>query len=157
VNKKAVRDTSLLFWISERPTRAQFTIREHFERLVGKPRLLQPLVNQDEAVSFAAQWNAIGGDSCQPCCDADSFRFDILGPPHSPWNKSASRVFRDSYIDYYNLPSTTAVMMDVEDSFFVRLRTLKRSYNASRLMLDQRRSVSSKARRYQRKAQVCSS
>jgi len=136
---------------------SQATIRGHLERLVGKNRLLQPLVDQDEAAAFAARWNMVGEDSCRPCCDADSFRFDILGLPHSPWNKSASRVFRDSYIDYYNLPSTTAVMLDVEDSFFTCLKTLKRSYRASRLLLGQRLNVSSKTRRYQRKSQVCGS
>jgi hypothetical protein len=152
-NRKAVRKHSL----PPMPlTISQAKVRQYLERLVGKGRLLVPLVHADEAVAFAARWNVDEGESCGPCCNAESFKFDILGPPHSPWNKSASRVFCDSYIKFYNLPSTHAVIMDVENSFFLRLKTLKQKFKSSRLLADQQETVRARARRYQRKSQVCS-
>src|SRR5262249_32303144 len=75
---------------------------------------------------------------------------------HSPWNKSASHVFSKSYIKYYNLPSTPAVVVDVEDAFFTRLKTLKQKIKVSRLTMGIATSERARARRYQRKTQVCS-
>lgn len=135
----------------------QSAVREHLIRLVGKDRLLTPLVIRAQAIAFAAAWNIDNGESCGPCCTADDFRFDIEGPAHSPWNMSACRVFCADYIEHHKLPSTANIMKDIEHSFYTRLKTLRRKYVLHLLQQDRQAAVARKNRRYQRKSRVRSS
>ncbi|KAF8237982.1 hypothetical protein L208DRAFT_1244625 [Tricholoma matsutake] len=91
------------------------------------------MVTQQEATLFAAEWNIDEGESSHPCCDVSHFRFDILGMPHSPWNRSAARVFCADLIMDRDLPSTPDIMESVMESFYTRLKMLKRDYRLSLL------------------------
>jgi len=132
-------------------------VREHLERLVGKDRLLTPLVTRVQAVAFAAAWNLDKGESCDDCCTADNFRFDIEGPAHSPWNMAACRVFCADYMKYHKLPSTANITKDIERSFYTRLKTLRRKYVLHLSQPDRQAIVTRENRRHQRKSRVRSS
>ena len=36
-----------------------------------------------------------------PCCTENDFRFDVIGAPRSPWNKSVADVFTSSFMTKY--------------------------------------------------------
>ncbi|KAJ7877686.1 hypothetical protein B0H13DRAFT_1570562, partial [Mycena leptocephala] len=59
------------------------------------------------------------------------FRFDILGTPHSAWNKSAARVFADFTIRRLCLPNTTEMFQAVCQAFSAHLETIIRKYKVS--------------------------
>ncbi|KAF8229290.1 hypothetical protein L208DRAFT_1287236 [Tricholoma matsutake] len=112
------------------------------------------MVTQQEAALFAAEWNIDEGESSCPCCDASHFRFDILRMPHSPWNRSAARVFCDDLIMDRDLPSTPDIMESVMESFYMRLKTLKRDYKLSLLQPAERLISARDTRCHQQKYNI---
>lgn len=106
----------------------QRSIRQHFVKLIGEDRLLIPTVSRPEADAFAAGWNLDNGDSVPPCCTESSFRIDLLGTPHSPWNQSAARVFCSSFIRFHHLSHSSATITDITNAFYTRVKTLKSDY-----------------------------
>jgi hypothetical protein len=91
------------------------------------------MVTSQQAAQFAAAWNIDDGESSEPCCVASHFRIDILGTPRSPWNRSAARVFCDDFLKEKDLTPTPDIMQDVMDSFYTRLKTLRRDYQLNLL------------------------
>ncbi len=83
-------------------------------------------VNQEELDAYAASWNLDNGLSCHPCCGPDYFRFDLIGKPRSPWNKSAARVFAIDFITAHQVSKRS--FDDIIESFFVRVKTLQAQY-----------------------------
>ncbi|KAF8880278.1 hypothetical protein BD779DRAFT_1675976 [Infundibulicybe gibba] len=82
-------------------------------------------VTREEALDFAAAWSANGGESSLLSCTLDHFRVDLLGKPHSPWNRSAARVFADAFIHAHNLDRTPDAIDDVSRCFFSRIKSMK--------------------------------
>ncbi|KAJ7601356.1 hypothetical protein DFH06DRAFT_1026347, partial [Mycena polygramma] len=58
----------------------------------------------------------------------DYFRFDILGTPHSPWNKSAVRVFADFIIERNAFPNSVEMFDAICKAFTTHLETIMRRY-----------------------------
>ncbi|KAJ7192142.1 hypothetical protein C8J57DRAFT_1109805 [Mycena rebaudengoi] len=59
------------------------------------------------------------------------FRFDILGTPSSPWNKSAARVFANLAIQQLCLPDTVEMFKAIRRGFTQYLDTIIRRYKVS--------------------------
>jgi hypothetical protein len=130
-------------------------LRKHLTELVGKDRLLIPLVTNEQAAAFEALWNVDHGGSCSSCCSAHDFRFDILGAPHSPWNSSAARVFADHFTTFHGIPQTPTAIHDAMACFFTRIKTLKDGYKCLSKGEHEQRIIARSSRRYQRKNTVC--
>ncbi|KAJ7429043.1 hypothetical protein B0H11DRAFT_1770383 [Mycena galericulata] len=62
---------------------------------------------------------------------AHSFRYDVQGTPHSPWNKSAARVFADAVIQKNGLPNTVEMFDALQRAFTAHLETIIRRYRSS--------------------------
>lgn len=84
------------------------------------------MVSRVQARIFATGWNIDQGQSCDPCCDKDNFRIDLFGPPTSPWNKSAARVFCQDFTALHGIPESANE--DVIKAFETRVKTLKAAY-----------------------------
>ncbi|TFK68612.1 hypothetical protein BDN72DRAFT_897950 [Pluteus cervinus] len=118
------------------------TVRKHLLALLGpNPQLPSPR----ELLTFSQRWNVDGGATAGPCCTAQSFKIDIRGTPHSPWNQSAARVFTAHLIQSRNLPNTYQNWEQLTKAFFTRVKSLRDQAN-------KRQPVNAKAaRRAQRK------
>lgn len=130
----------------------QKAIREYLAELIGNNA--QHIATREQLVTFGAAWDVDAGDSCGPCCSADNFKIDLLGSPHSSWNRSAARVFTDAFIQYQQLPRTSAVIQDVIDRFHNRIKSLKaKNKRALQPRLEQE-NISRSTRQFQRKRTV---
>jgi hypothetical protein len=83
------------------------------------------------------------------------FRFDILGTPHSAWNKSAARVFADFTIRRLCLPNTTEMFQAVCQAFSAHLETIIRKYKVSLKPRAEQLRLQAHSRRRVRKYEVC--
>lgn len=155
-NDLAVRTMRLSFndFVFNLAVHPQGSIRLHLEHLVGRDSLLISTVTRDQAIAFAAGWDIDGGASCDPCCTASHFRYDLLGPPHSPWNTSAARVFCDDFIDFHELERTPVLTDDLLRGFFSRIKGLRRAYKIHHLSQAHQKDHARRARQAARKANV---
>ncbi|KAJ7202701.1 hypothetical protein C8J57DRAFT_1101892 [Mycena rebaudengoi] len=83
-----------------------------------------------------------------------NFRYDVLGSPSSPWNKSAARVFANLAIDQLGLPNTSEMFEAIRQGFKKYLETIIRRYKASLLSSAVQKEKRSLKSRYTRKYQV---
>ncbi|KAJ7769593.1 hypothetical protein DFH07DRAFT_735937, partial [Mycena maculata] len=61
----------------------------------------------------------------------ESFRFDVLGTPNSPWNKSAARVFAELAIRHFSFPNTVEQFDGIRHAFTAHLKTIRKRYQTS--------------------------
>lgn len=121
-------------------------------RLIGLDNLLVPQVTPEQAAAFSAGWKTSSGTTCDPCCTESNFRFDILGKPKSPWNKSAGRVFTTSFAKHYQI--SKPYFPGIIEAFHTRVKSLKADYKRHIQSVRQRSATSGASRRYQRKRKV---
>lgn len=88
----------------------------------------------------------------EPCCTATSFRPDLRGPPKTKWNRSAARVFVESFL---TTDSSCKDEKVIEDRFFTHLKYLQNVYRKRQLPEDEKRSKRKLTNRTERKRQVC--
>ncbi|KAF4563775.1 hypothetical protein EYR36_003017 [Pleurotus pulmonarius] len=124
-------------------------VRKFFVELVGgEEHLLQERVSQEEAENFAILWEATKGVGIPDCCDERNFRYDLLGTPRSPWNRSAARVFTRAFNTWAELDFDTDVL---EEAFFTWLKSLKQARKKSQLSRTERQIAVSMSRRKTRR------
>jgi hypothetical protein len=82
------------------------------------------------------------------------FRFDILGTPSSPWNKSAARVFANLAIQQLCLPDTVEIFKAIRHGFTQYLDTIIRRYKVSLKTSSEIEALHAAKARHTRKYQV---
>ncbi|KAJ7041256.1 hypothetical protein C8F04DRAFT_1304069, partial [Mycena alexandri] len=82
------------------------------------------------------------------------FRFDVLGTPSSPWNKSATRVFAKLAIRQLALPNSYEMVQAIMKAFTAHLCTIMRRYKLSLKSTPERIQIKSLGRRQARKYQL---
>jgi hypothetical protein len=104
--------------------------------------------------TFETEWKRTGEGA--KACDATSadFMIDIEGPPKSPWNVSAGRVFTDHLIQKMGFNDAREMRKKIEKAFTTRIKSLKTSRKRKGLSEAERASEKSKHARQQRKYQV---
>jgi len=103
---------------------------------------------------FETEWQRIGGGAT--ACNATSadFMINIEGPPKSPWNISAGRVFTYHLISKMGFNDTPEMRKKIEGAFTSRLKSLKSSCKRGRLPEAERSAQKSKHAWQQCKNQV---
>lgn len=129
---------------------AQRLVREHMGRLVGKD-ISKAVVSDPEIKQFEAQWKE---DQSRDCCTVESFRINLRGPPKSPWNISAARVFAQSYIHHYQLDSDPTTLLAISRCATTRIKSLRYKLKKLSLTAPERLEFEAAARRRGRKATV---
>lgn len=104
----------------------------------------------ETAEQFSSLWQNLGPLHCAPCCTAGSFQIDISGTPASPWNKSASKVFANSFIHTEGLSPNQETMDKVIAAFNTRIRYEQRKYKINLLPDAAKEKMMSNHRREQR-------
>jgi hypothetical protein len=99
----------------------------------------------------AALWNVDHGGTCNSCCSAHDFQFDILGAPHSPWNSSAARVFADHFTTFHGILQTSTAIHDAMACFFTHITTLKDDYKCLLKDEHEQHIIACSSKHYQRK------
>lgn len=91
----------------------------------------------------------------RPACTVDNFRPDLNSPPGTPWNKSVTAVFVQSFIDadQYECESKEKIRC----AFVSRLKSLRRAWTLQNMNQDAQQRAVAKARRDERKRNVRSS
>jgi plasmid maintenance system killer protein len=104
--------------------------------------------------TFETEWKRTGEGT--KACDATpaDFMIDFEGPPKSPWNVSAGRVFTDHLIQRMGYNDTRAMRKKIEKAFTTRIKSLKSSRKEKRLPAAERAFNRSKHARQQRKDNV---
>lgn len=113
------------------------------------------MVTPRDADAYALLWNIDDGKTCAPSCTVADFKIDLLGKPSSAWNKSASRTFCRSFLDFHDLPENPTLIDSVKAAFFTRIKSLKTMHGVSLLQEHERQEVVKQKRRYRRKYLVC--
>lgn len=119
-------------------------------RLVGND-ISKAVVSDPEIKQFEAHWKE---DQSRDCCTLESFRINLHGPPKSPWNISAARVFARSYIDHHNLVSDPKTLLTISQCATTRIKSLRYKLAKSSLTAPERLEFEAAARRRGRKATV---
>lgn len=128
-------------------------IRDYLTRLVGKKSQIRT-VSEEESIAFAAVWGIDEGQSCMPCCTAESFRVDLNRDPTSPWNKSAAEVFYRSFTVHYQIQEPEKIHDEIIGRFLTRVKTLKTEFKTQLLSPRERAEKARKNRRAARKKSV---
>lgn len=136
-------DLLFLLWV-------QRLVREHMGRLVGKD-ISKAVVSDPEIKQFKAQWKE---DQSRDCCTVESFRINLKGPPKSPWNISAARVFARSYIHRHQLDSDPKTLLAISQCATTRIKSLRYKLKKLSLTAPERLEFEAAARRRGRKATV---
>jgi len=118
----------------------------HLVHLMG-PRVQN--IDKETADIFAATSNLR-----HDCCTASHFRINIFNGPHSPWNRSAAQVFAIDFACFHDLDLNGAILDDIENAFFMRVKTLCVDYLKSLCPKAGNELNSQKDRRWQRKRGV---
>ncbi|KAF4607037.1 hypothetical protein EYR38_001094 [Pleurotus pulmonarius] len=127
-------------------------IRSYFTYLVGgSHHLLKVSVSAEEADNYATLWNTDNGLSAPDCCDKDNFRYDVLGSPKSPWNRSAARVFVKAFEEWAGVELDQETTMEAVATWIKSLRQARRQSLLSRTQQEQEKC---RARRQGRKRSV---
>ncbi|KDQ22492.1 hypothetical protein PLEOSDRAFT_1050998, partial [Pleurotus ostreatus PC15] len=84
-------------------------------------------------------------------CDEQNFRYDLLGTPRSPWNRSAARVFTQAFNTWAEVEFDAEVL---EEAFFTWLKSLKQARKKSQLPSAERQLAVSMSRRKMRRRTV---
>jgi hypothetical protein len=118
-------------------------------KLLGEnPRI----ASTEDIEGFAACWTPTTGTSC---CDIDSFRIDLTGPPRSLWNQSAALVFAKEFLRVYDMPLSDAKFLT--KAFFTRVKSLRLKHIQKLAGPVLREEQSKAVRRVQRKQTVSDS
>lgn len=124
-------------------------MRNHLVHLMG-PRVQN--VDKETADNFATTSGL--RHERDDCCTASHFRIDILNGPHSPWNRSAARVFAIDFARFHDLNLDGPLLDDIENAFFTRVKTLRADHLKSLRTKAGNELDSQKVRRWQRKRGV---
>ncbi|KAI0681770.1 hypothetical protein C8T65DRAFT_598124 [Cerioporus squamosus] len=87
-----------------------------------------------------------------PCCTAERFRPDLNSPPGTPWNKSAARVFAQSFVDSDEFECDDVKL--VREMFATHLIYLSRRYKRSRTSPEDQLKAQKLADRNERKREL---
>lgn len=113
--------------------------------------MLKVSVSAEEADNYAILWNTDNGLSAPDCCDKDNFRYDVLGSPKSPWNRSAARVFVKAFEEWAGVELDQETTMEAVATWIKSLRQARRQSLLSRTQQEQEKC---RARRQGRKRSV---
>jgi hypothetical protein len=115
------------------------------------------VATENEVSAFNRRWPP-SREGWEACCTISNLRIDLHGPPRSPWNRSAARVFAADFASFHQMPLTPTVFDDVTRRFLTRVKTLKAKWGNHNQSFGDRLIQSQAARRWQRKRIVrCSS
>jgi hypothetical protein len=136
---------------------SQAMVRLRLGKIVENRPLADVIPSPEDIVAFEHRWNVDDGESVGPSCSLSSFKLDLVGTPHSPWNLSAFRVFYPYFLNAQGLPPSDNLYNDTYHYFFTRVRGLKTIYEQSFDLQEERALRRRAKRRWQRKRTVCSS
>jgi hypothetical protein len=105
-----------------------------------------------EVAGFNQEWEA--SEQSAQCCTTSSFRVQLSGTPSVPWNKSAERVFIDSFINRWDLEDTPKIRAEISTAFKSRIKSLIRDYRDKQKSLDERKLLKAQHNKYERKSTV---
>ncbi|KAJ7101581.1 hypothetical protein C8R43DRAFT_907239 [Mycena crocata] len=126
-------------------------VRGHLETLIEKNSQILPTVLDEERDAYAEE--SVRPNNREATSEGN-FRFDVLGTPNSPWNKSAARVFSELTIRQLCLPNTVEMFNAIKHAFTAHMETIMRRYKRSGLSKSEKAHLKSMLRRYSRKYQV---
>lgn len=114
------------------------------------------MVSADERLEYEAIVNQpmVDGIPRAEATSEEDFKFDIEGTRHSPWNKSAGRVFARYAMREAGLPRTYETFQGLQNAFTSHLDTIIRRYKKSQKPLPIQLQAQSKLRRQSRQYQV---
>ncbi|KAI0715208.1 hypothetical protein C8Q76DRAFT_618222 [Earliella scabrosa] len=85
---------------------------------------------EDASIASVAEVKDFDLAKSHPCCTVEKFRLDLRGTPCSPWNKSATIVFVDDFMEKHPKASKAAVK-EAFKSHIDRLRDVYRQQNGT--------------------------
>jgi hypothetical protein len=88
----------------------------------------------------------------RPACTADNFRPDLNSPPGTPWNKSITAVFVQSFLDADQFECENREK--IRRAFVSRLKSLRRAWTLRNTSQDVQQRAAAKARKDERKRNV---
>ena len=97
---------------------------QHALVLMGRESKTSPFPEASVAkAQIVRGWRREEGE----CCTAESFCLDLSATPGSEWNKSATNVFVDDFIDVGTYQCTNRKL--IRHAFVTHFRTIKRQYD----------------------------
>jgi len=129
-------------------------VRLHLGKIIEDRLLADVIPTPEDIVAFEDRWNVDEGETVGPSCSLSSFKLDLVGTPHCPWNLSAFRVFYPYFLSAQGLPPSDNLYNDTYHYFFVRVRGLKTLYEQSFDLQEERALRRRAKRRWQRKRTV---
>ncbi|KAJ7627895.1 hypothetical protein B0H17DRAFT_963108 [Mycena rosella] len=113
-----------------------------------------PAVSPDERQTYEEEAVLPNNGHIREATSEHDFRFDVLGTPNSPWNKSAVRIFADFTIHQLCLPNTIEMFNGIRGAFTAHLETIIRRYKHAQLPQAEQACIESEQRRHSRKYQL---
>ncbi|KAJ7207660.1 hypothetical protein C8J57DRAFT_1098216 [Mycena rebaudengoi] len=128
-------------------------IHSHLATFVPRELQIVPTVPPAERQAYERKLEQ-PNNALPEAVSLNDFRFDVLGTPSSPWNKSAARVFADLAIQQLCLPNTIDMFNSIKHGFTIYLDTIIRKYKHSLNSAEVKSMMRSKKNRHTRKYQL---